>query len=93
MELGQIETAKIATTEIKPVAITKTEVKYPTYEDMVFRANIESEAEGIELLTCIQAVVNFAGAKMIIQAVRAIEKDPSIIQKAMSALPLLKYIP
>jgi len=84
MELGQLEVAKIPATEAK---------KYPAYEELTFRANVTSEAEAMELLVCIQAIVNFAGAQMIIKGVRTIEKDPSIIQKAMNALPLLKFIP
>jgi len=65
---------------------------YPVIEEMTFKAYITSEAQGIELLTCIQAIVNSIGADTIIQTVRAIEKDPSILQKAKNALPLLKLI-
>ena len=36
---------------------------YPCYEDMTFRAPIQSEAHGMELLTCIQAIVTAVGAK------------------------------
>ena len=67
-------------------------VTYPVIEEMTFKAYITSESQGMELLTCIQAIVNAVGADIIIQSVRAIEKDPSILQKAKTALPLLKLI-
>lgn len=84
MELGQIATAKIPASE----AITPTQV-YPMYEELVLRANIASEAEGMEGLACIQALVNTLGLPTIIKVVRAIEKNPALLQQAMPYLPLI----
>ena len=89
-ELGQIETAKIPASEAKTVVDDK---QYPAYEDLCFRANVTSKEEAIELLTCVQAIVNFTGAQMIIQAVRSVEKNPAMLQKAIQGLSLLKLIP
>ena len=84
---------ELAPLEMEKTSLTESKKQYPNYEDLTFRANVTSEAEALELLVCIQAIVNFAGAQMVIRGVRAVEKDPSIIQKAMSALPLLKLMP
>jgi len=62
---------------------------YPCYEDMTFRAPIQSEAHGMELLTCIQAIVTAVGPDMIIAITRKIEKNPQLLQQAMTYLPLI----
>lgn len=65
---------------------------YPLVEELVVRASIKSEEHGIELLKCLQATVNTFGADTIIEAVRAIEKKPELLNKAMKALPYLKML-
>ena len=62
---------------------------YPTYEEMTFRAPVESEAQAMELLTCVQAIVNAIGPDMIIAITRKIEKNPQLLQQAMTYLPLI----
>lgn len=51
----------------------------PMIEDLTFRAHITSQEQGLELLKCVQAVVNALGTDAIIALVRAIEKDPNIL--------------
>lgn len=65
---------------------------YPMVEELVIRATINSEEHGMELLKCIQTVVNSVGADQIISAVRAIEKNPSILTKAQTMLPYLQKL-
>lgn len=62
---------------------------YPAYEDLTFRAPIQSEAHGMELLTCVQALVTALGPDIIIQVTRKIEKNPQMLQQAMTYLPLI----
>lgn len=65
---------------------------YPMVEELVVRATINSEEHGLELLKCIQAVVNSYGADTIINAVRTIEKNPKLIEKAQKALPFMNLL-
>lgn len=84
-----------------PLGIKKIEVEkpkeqskiYPCVEQLTFHAIIKSEEHGYELLKCIQAVVNEIGEDFIINSVRAIEKDPSILAKAQKYLPYFKMLP
>ena len=62
---------------------------YPCYEEMTFRAPAQSEAHAIELLTCVQGLVNALGPDVIIAVVRKIEKNPALLQQAMTYLPLI----
>ena len=62
---------------------------YPCYEDLTFRSPVNSEAQAIELLTCVQAIVSAVGTDNIIQLTRAIEKKPQLLQQAMTYLPLI----
>ena len=87
-ELGQIETAKVAATEIKPVEVKPTKL-YPMVEEMTFRGIIQSEEQGMALLRAIQILVNELGAPTIIQVVAAIEKKPQLLQQAKSYLPYI----
>jgi len=88
MELGQIETAKIAATEIKPVEVKPSQV-YPMVEEMTFRGIIQSEEQGLFGLRAIQILVNELGLATIIQVVAAIEKKPQLLQQAKSYLPYI----
>jgi hypothetical protein len=72
----------IATAEA-PVSV------YPKYEELTFRAPVSSEEEALELLKSVQAIVNAVGGITIIRAVKAIERNPQILQQAMSILPLI----
>ena len=82
-ELGKVETAKIPADQ----AINGSPVIYPKYEDLTFRANISSDAEGMEGLLCVQALVNAVGLTLIIKIVRALEKSPGILQQGLALLP------
>ena len=62
---------------------------YPCYEEMTFRAPVQTEAQAVELLTCVQAIVSALGTDNVIQITRAIEKKPQILQQAMTYLPLI----
>lgn len=65
---------------------------FPLVEELVIRASIKSDEHGMELLKCLQAVVNTFGADTIIDIVRTIEKKPELLNKAMKALPYLKML-
>ena len=65
---------------------------FPLVEELVIRASIKSDEHGMELLKCLQAVVNTFGADTIIDIVRTIEKKPELLSKAMKALPYLKML-
>jgi len=65
---------------------------YPAIEELVIRAVIKSPEQGLELLKCLQAVVNEIGADTIITMVRKLEKDPSLMQKAQKYLPYLNML-
>jgi len=89
-ELGKIETAKIPADQAingKP-AIVESKV-YPGYDDITIRVHMTSEAEGMEGLVCIKALVDAIGLPTIIQAVRALEKRPGLLQQAMTYLPTI----
>ena len=66
---------------------------YPKVEELTFRTYVTSEEQARKLLVGIQALVNAIGAEPIIQVVSAIEKNPSLLSKAMSYLPtLMKFV-
>lgn len=65
---------------------------YPKVEELIVRASVKSNAQAMDLLLCIQAVVNELGADTIIALVRKLEKDPSIITKAQKYLPYLNLL-
>ena len=77
--------------EIKLAPQLETKV-WPTVEELVIRAIIKSPEQGLELLKCLQAIVNEFGADMIITLVRKVEKDPSLMQKAQKYLPYLSML-
>lgn len=52
---------------------------YPALEELTFTANIQNVEQGLELLKCIQAIVNTLGVSNIITVVRSIEKDPKFL--------------
>jgi len=91
MELGQIETAKIPIAEVKTTSVISNSSKvYPTYEDLTLRKiNVMSEEQAIEGLVCLEALVTAIGLPTIIKVVRAIEKNPTLLQQAMTYLPLI----
>jgi hypothetical protein len=92
MEVGKIETAKIPIEKVQqPIESVEqvSVVKYPLVEDLTFRAYVSSEAEALELLTSIQAIINAVGGVTIIHVVQAIEKKPQLLQQAMNFLPLI----
>ena len=49
---------------------------YPMIEDLTHITSLE---QGLELLKCVQTVINALGTDSIIALVRAIEKDPNIL--------------
>ena len=65
---------------------------YPKVEELIIRASVKSNAQAMDLLLCIQAVVNELGADTIVALVRKLEKDPSIITKAQKFLPYLNML-
>ena len=65
---------------------------FPMVEELTIRALINSEAHGYELLKCIQALVNAVGADAIIDIVRKVEKNPSLLAKAKAYLPYLNML-
>ena len=66
---------------------------YPKVEELTFRTYVTSEAQARKLLVGVQALVNAVGAEPIIQVVSAIEKNPSLLSKAMSYLPtIMKFV-
>lgn len=62
---------------------------YPKFEELTFKAPVSSEEEALELLKSVQAIVNAIGGNTIIQIVKAIEKNPKLLQQAMTYLPLI----
>ena len=75
------------------MAIPGTPNIYPKVEELTFRTYVTSEDQARRLLIGIQALVNAIGAEPIIQVVSAIEKNPSLLSKAMSYLPtLMKFV-
>lgn len=103
MEIGQIATAKVPAEQARqatqtaqvvqeqsaPVVPVVSTTKYPMVEELTFRAYVSTEAEAHELLKSVQAIVNAVGGGTIIQVVRAIEKNPKMLQQAMTYLPLI----
>jgi len=75
--------------EEKIIESVNPKIVYPTVEDLTFRAYVSSEAEALELLKSVQAVVNALGGVTIIQLVKYIEKNPKTLQQAMTYLPLI----
>lgn len=69
------------------MAIPGTPDVYPKVEDLTFRTYVTSEDQARKLLIGIQALVNAIGAEPIIQVVSAIEKNPSLLSKAINYLP------
>jgi len=65
---------------------------YPLVEEMTFRAIIASEQDGYKLLRAIQILVNELGGEQIVSIMDKMESNPSLMQKAKSYLPYLKYI-
>lgn len=65
---------------------------YPAIEELVIRAVIKNPEQGLELLKCLQALVNEVGTDTIIGLVRKLEKDPSLMQKAQKYLPYLNML-
>lgn len=66
-----------------------TPIKYPIVEELTFRALIQSEAQGYELLAGVQALVNEFGTETILGMFRKVAANPSLINKAKSFLPFL----
>ena len=62
---------------------------YPIVEELTFRALIQNEAQGYELLKGIQSLVNEFGTDTIIALVRKATANPGLIAKAKSFLPFL----
>lgn len=48
-------------------------------EELIFKAVVKDEAQGIELLKCVQAIVNTFGVEMIINTVRNLEKNSNLL--------------
>ena len=65
---------------------------FPKVEELTIRAVIKSEAHGYELLKCIQALVNEVGADTIIDLVRKVEKNPTLLTKAKAYLPYINML-
>ena len=89
-ELGKVETAKIPADQAingNP-AIIESKV-YPGYDDITIRVHMMSEAEGMEGLICLKAIVDAIGLPTIIHVVRTLEKRPGLLQQAMAYLPLI----
>jgi len=55
------------------------EKSYPALEELTFTANIKNVEQGLELLKCVQAIVNTLGVENIITVTRSIEKDPKFL--------------
>ena len=88
-ELGQIEIVKKPVDQVKTVpAIIESKI-YPGYDDITIRVHMNSEAEGMEGLICIKALVDAVGLPIIIQVVRTLEKNPGMLKQALSYLPTL----
>lgn len=62
---------------------------YPVVEELTFRALIQNEAQGYELLKGVQSLVNEFGTETIIALVRKATANPGLISKAKSFLPFL----
>ena len=84
----QLPVTKVPASEAKPGgALTPT--SYPILEEMTFKGIIKSEAEGYALLSSIQAIVNEFGAEPIIKLVDTLRKNPELLAKAKTYIPLL----
>jgi len=70
-------------------AIEVAKTVYPAVEELTFRAYVANEEQALELLKSVQAIVNAVGGVTIIQIVKAIEKNPKMLQTAMTYLPLI----
>ena len=55
------------------------EKSYPALEELTFTATIKNVEQGLELLKCVQAIVNTLGVENIITVTRSIEKDPKFL--------------
>jgi len=84
--LNPVKTTPISEATAVPTA---SKTVYPAVEELTFRAYVANEEQALELLKSVQAIVNAVGGITIIQVVKAIEKNPKMLQQAMTYLPLI----